>query len=386
MKKTAVLLAGLLLVTGTVFAESKLDISGTIGMDYDVIDTTSEEMFEDASEDKTDLAITATYTVDENTSVAFTLDSDDTEDDYSDYEDTIDMVIKQTRGDFEVSFDLMIDLASAASTTASDAGTEGINIKEDSDSTATYIKWNMPSGSSLTAYPMNMGMSVDASLLSDDDGQYLEMPGVVYAADGFYVGAGIDSAMEGTDYVMAMAVKAGFSTEMDGMSLAVDYSGNLMSEDVTSYDTDTGRASGSIAHAVMATVGMEIEGITLDLEAGLTTLRSEITLGGDKVGSGIGLAGTATMEMTEVMEAYLEAAYMTDGFYIDETTYDYGVARTETGGVLETSVGVNYTLAEGLVLTPELDFNVYGEDITTDSDGKATNSLMRVELTLAYSL
>ena len=107
MKRTATLVAGLLLVTGTVFAEGKLSADGTVIKAKSVVyNTVSDDAFNDDSNGDTDLILKLNYKIDDKTSVSLGYNTDD--DGNSDADTSGEVLVKRTEGKVEAQFDAAI--------------------------------------------------------------------------------------------------------------------------------------------------------------------------------------------------------------------------------------------------------------------------------------
>jgi hypothetical protein len=219
MKRTATLVAGLLLVTGTVFAaESKLDFSGSqIQAKTSLVNTQGEDVNAD-SDDNTTLILQAKYDFGNNTTATFKFDTD-SDDDH--YDDNLNIKLKTVQGKVEAQLDAGLSFNADATVSSS-----GIQLREELDSEDTYIKYNHTKDMAVTFFPYNMNLT-NGSMFDEDD-HHSEVPGLVLNYKNAYVGFGMDYI---TAKEAVTAVKAGFTAKTAKATLTAKYSGAFWDED-----------------------------------------------------------------------------------------------------------------------------------------------------------
>lgn len=380
MKRTATLLAGLLLVTGTVFAAEGLDFSGTVIKAQSILVNTNDSgNVNDDSNGDTDIVLKAKYNLDNNTTVTFKFDTDSEKDTY---DDNMNIMVKTVQGKVEAQFDAGLKLN--ANTTESSSG---IQFRENQDSSDTYIKYNHTKDMAVTFYPFNMGLSNGSNF--DEGDSFTQIPGVVATFGKAYVGAGMD-AITADDSVIA--VKAGYETTVAGATLKAKYSGAFWDDEkLTPGSTVVGTAGrlGLVVHDVNVQATYKVgKALTLTGEVGMETLVKDLytTADGEIIDSGFGLFVKGSYAMSSVMTPYVSFQHSTDGYLADGDMFDWNTALTETGGVSVLKAGADYKLTDKLVLNGEARLRNSGEkSVFTDKDGVADDSDFRISTSATFT-
>lgn len=413
MKRTATLVAGLLLVTGTVFAEGKLDFSGTVIKANTKLITTTDANVSDDSNGDTDAVLQLKYNLTDNTSATFKFDTDSEDDTY---DDDMEILLKTVQGKVEAQFDAGLKFKNEAyvyndanENGKQDSGelgnyvNNGVRFAEDQDSNKTYIKYNHTDKLAVTFYPFNMGLG-NGSVFDDSD-SYTEIPGLVLTAGNAYVGFGMESADVDTDSVAAgtqkesvMAVKAGYEMTSGDTKVALKYSGAFWDKDkLAQSDTSkpgayavgtnvlgTAGQLGPVVHDVNVHAELKLaEKFSVVAEAGINVLYDDIeayvpkdgAISSDKedVKTGYGVSVKGTYALSDKVAPYAQVKYTTDGFLAYGDMEDWNINNQDeilyTGGVLELIGGVDYKLTDKLTLTGEAKFQNAGEEMFSDEDG-----------------
>jgi len=362
MKRTATLLAGLLLVTGTVFAAGELDFSGTtIKAQTILLNTNADGNVNDDSNGDTDIVLKAKYNLSNNTTATFKFDTDSEDDTY---DDNMNIMVKTVQGKVEAQFDAGLDF----SNDVSGATTTSMKFVENQDSSDTYIKYNHTKDMAVTFYPFNMGLSNGSNF--DEGDSFTQIPGVVATFGKVYVGAGMDSVENnvGDDTESVLAIKAGYETTVAGATLKAKYSGAFWDDDkLTTGATVVGTAGrlGVVVHDVNVQATYKVgKALTLTGEVGMETLEKDAyTLGTEKVDSGFGLFVKGSYAMSSVMTPYVSFQHSTDGYIADGDMFDWNEAGTETGGVSVLKAGADYKLTDKLTLNGEARLRTSGEKL-----------------------
>ena len=412
MKRTATLVAGLLLVTGTVFAEGKLDFSGTVIKAKTKLIEKNYEAVNDDSNGDTDIILKVNYDLGNNTTATFKFDTDSEDDTY---DDNLNIMVKTVQGKVEAQFDAALELDGAESSS-------GIEFRENQDSSDTYIKYNHTDNMSVAFYPFNMGLGNGSEF--DEEDHYTEIPGVVLTSGKSYVGFGMDEVeylkKNGRNNYSSkidsvMAVKAGTSFETDKVKLSLKYSGVFMSSDIREngyYRSSTnivpgiqdrevkgaivgeksfvatGGNLGLITTDISAKAEVKLsEKFKLNAEVGMVTLADDLTLtsynenhsstGTSKEDSGFGVFVKGSYALTDAVTPYVKAKHSTDGFVAYGDMRDWNgvetkMEGTKTGGVTEVSLGTDYKLTEKLVLNGEFTYKTAGEYLFQDKTSDTT--------------
>lgn len=405
MKRTATLVAGLLLVTGTVFAEGKLDFSGTVIKAKTKLITTTDANVSDDSNGDTDAVLQLKYNLTDNTSATFKFDTDSEDDTY---DDDMEILLKTVQGKVEAQFDAGLSFKNEKAIPIYDpSGTQtgysaiinhGTRFAEDQDSSDTYIKYNHTDNMSVAFYPFNMGLGNGSEF--DETDSYTEIPGLVLTAGNAYVGFGMESADVDTDSVAAgtqkesvMAVKAGYEMTSGDTKVALKYSGAFWDKDKLEdsvYTNVLGTAGqlGPVVHDVNVHAELKLaEKFSVVAEAGINVLYDDIeayvpkngtlssTNGKEDIKTGYGVSVKGTYALSDKVAPYAQVKYTTDGFLAYGDMEDWNVNNQDkvlyTGGVLELIGGVDYKLTDKLTLTGEAKFQNAGEEMFSDEDGNA---------------
>ncbi|MBN1468183.1 MAG: hypothetical protein JXM74_01950 [Fusobacteriaceae bacterium] len=422
MKRTATLVAGLLLVTGTVFAEGKLDFSGTVIKANTKLIEKNYEAVNDDSNGDTDIILKVNYDLGNNTTATFKFDTDSEDDTY---DNNMNIMVKTVQGKVEAQFDAGLDF--------NDSSKGSVAFKENQDSSDTYIKYNYTDNMSVAFYPFNMGLKNGSEF--DKGDHYTEIPGVVLTSGKSYVGFGMDEVeylkKNGTDDYSSkidsvMAVKAGTTFETDKVKLSLKYSGVFFGDEIKNayYGTDanandnyedtevtraiigeksfvaTGGNLGLVTNDINAKAEVKVtDKIKVNAEVGMVTLADDLELtsynengtatGTSKEDSGFGLFVKGSYALSDVVTPYVKLKHSTDGFVAYGDMRDWnGVKNSLTGektdGVTEVSLGTDYKLTEKLVLNGEFTFKNAGNYIFEDKTSDTTK-YSKTNYTLAAS-
>lgn len=379
MKKASILLAGLLLVSGTTFGASELDFSGTQVKFKSVLVNSQGKGVNDDSNGDTDAIIQVKYKINDKTSASLRFNTDDLNNSTSD--NVAELLIKRVDGPIEAQFDIDMDFSS------------GINVKEDFDSNKTYIKWKQSDALTLGFYPFNMGMG--NGVIFDKTDAITEFPGVTANFGNTYVGVGYD-VLSNSDSVQALALKAGNKMTVAGLTLNTKYSGVFYDEDKVKTTATNGtmkdvRAGhdgtiGIISQEINVNANFKLtDKITLDAEGGINTLNKNFKVNNESEKSGIGFSAKASMKLTDSLTPYAQMKYGTDGYLVWGEIYDNNMAGKKTGGVTELIAGANYTLVKGLNLNAEGSLRTAGEKIYKDTKGIANKEKSALQISTAVS-
>ncbi len=419
MKRTATLVAGLLLVTGTVFAEGKLDFSGTVIKAKTKLIEKNYEAVNDDSNGDTDIILKVNYDLGNNTTATFKFDTDSEDDTY---DKNMNIMVKTVQGKVEAQFDAGLELDGAESSS-------GIEFRENQDSSDTYIKYNHTGYLAVTFYPFNMGLGNGSEF--DEEDHYTEIPGVVLTAGKSYVGFGMDEVeyykRDGFTFDQkidsVMAVKAGTSFETDKVKLSLKYSGVFFGDDLKDGYYISGKTS-TYERAIIGEKGLVATGgnlglittdisakaevkltdkVKLNAEVGMVTLADDLTLfsfdensnitGISEEDSGFGIFVKGSYALTDVATPYVKVKHSTDGFVAygdmrDWNRVENSLTGEKTDGVTEISLGTDYKLTEKLVLNGEFTFKNAGnyifEDKTSDT-GKYSKTNYTLEASATFT-
>lgn len=388
MKKASILLAGLLLVSGTTFAASELDFSGTQVKFKSVLVNSQGKGVNDDSNGDTDAVIQVKYKINDKTSASFKFNTDDDKVDASKpstMDTTAELLVKRVDGPLEAQFDIDMRFGT------------GLEIREDYDSSKTYIKWKQSDALTLGFYPFNMGLG--NGVIFDKTDAISEFPGVTASFGNTYVGLGYD-VLSNSDSVQALALKAGNKMTVAGITLNTKYSGVFYDEDkVNLYNADgtVKTSTGTVKAGLDGTIGIVSQDIslnanykltdkiTLDVEGGINTLNKNFKVNNEAEKSGIGFSAKATLKATESLSPYAQVKYGTDGYLVWGEIFDNNMANKKTGGVTELIAGANYTLVKGLILNAEGSLKTAGEKIYADTKETANQEKSALQISTAVS-
>lgn len=386
MKKTATLLAGLLLVSGTVFAAGELDFTGTQVKAKSVLINSQSKGVNDDSNGDTDAILLVKYKINDKTSASIKFNTDDTSNG-ADFDDNAELLVKRVDGALEAQYDLELDFSNKPN---SDTTQYAFQLKEDNDSNKTYIKWKKSDALTLGFYPFNMGM-VNGTMFDEDDA-LTEIPGIVATSGNSYLGLGYDTVDSSNNSVLAL--KAGHKLTVAGMTINAKYSGVFYDEDkiktlssnttMSSVTSGSGGTVGAVSQDINVNVNYKLsEKITLDAEAGLNILNKNYTIAGDKDTNGLGLTAKATMKFSEILTPYAQFKYSTDGYlaYGDMLTLN---KTKKSGGITEVILGADYALIKNLTLNAEATLQSAGEKVYIDKDAAAVKSALKLSTSVAY--
>lgn len=390
MKKSAILLAGLFLVSGTVFA-GDLDFSGTQVKVKTKLITTDTKSVNDDSNGDTDVILQMNYKIDDKTSASFKFNTDDNSDSASD--DVLAVKVKRVDGPIEAQFRTDLSFANSVSAVGDVIDFKSVSFKEvqDSrkDSAETYVKWNKSSDLSFTAYPFNMGMH--NGTMYDKDKQFTAVPGLVANYKTSYVGLGYDTLSDNKNTILG--IKAGYKLALGSATVNAKYSGIFYDEDkvvIGSAGAKVGNAAtiNKITQDVNVNINYKLNSkITLDAEAGYNKLNKNTTIQGSKDDTGYALTAKATIKMSDALAPYAQFKYSTDGYlaYGDMNDVNFVYSNLKTGGITEAIAGVNYTLTKGLVLNTEAKLKSAGEKIYKNTDAVSYKEKQAFQLTASVA-
>ena len=386
MKKTAILVAGLLLVSGATFAEGALDFTGTeIKAKTNLVDTATNPINDDSNGD-TDMILKLKYNIDAKTTATFEYNTDDND---NNSDDVAELILNRKDGKVEAQFDAALVLGANSTTTES-------FLMEDQASDKTFIKYNHTKDLAFTFYPFNMGLN--NGKVFDHADYHTDIPGVVLGYKNIYAGIGMD-AIEGTDESV-VALKTGATYKSAKSEFSAKYSGAFWDEDeltpglgvVATYGT-----LGYVAHDINFNLNYKAtKKFTLDTELGVNVLSDDYAVYNpengeiDDVSTGFGLSLKGTYAATAKSGVYGQFKYTTDGFFSYEDMADWNLdhivsgAAMETAGVFELIAGVDYKLTEKLVLNGEAKLQAAGNEIFADKDGDAQSSHFVLSTSASY--
>lgn len=386
MKKTAILVAGLLLVTGTTFAEGALDFTGTeIKAKTNLVDTATNPVNDDSNGD-TDMILKLKYNIDPKTTATFEYNTDDNTDDW---DDVAELILNRKDGKVEAQFDANILIGANDQTDVPFLG-------EDQTSDKTFIKYNHTKDLAFTFYPFNMGLN--NGKVFDNSDYHTDIPGVVLSYKNVYAGIGMD-AIEGTDESV-VALKTGATYKSAKTEFNAKYSGAFWDEDKLDPTSDyvaTAGVLGYIAHDINLNLNYKAtKKFTLDTEFGVNVLTDDYATYNpengdtDDVRTGFGLSLKGTYAATAKAGVYGQFKYTTDGYlaYGDMADWNLdnivGGAAMETAGVFELIGGVDYKLTDKLILNGEAKLQTAGNKIFEDKDGDSKNAHFVLSTSAAY--
>jgi hypothetical protein len=376
MKKTAVLLAGLLLVTGTVFAEGWELTGATVEGTLNVIDT-ENGMNMDSGDNNLSFEMAK-----EGDFGKLTFGADFDEGD--DAGTGIDVSYSKTEGDFTASYGASISFAEDNTVDGSDTG---VAFSSDADSD-TYLQWAVMGSEemTLTVYPFEVdGMSWDndtfesfaaLSYTAAADGTLTTtgtgLPGFAFAmdlAEDTTVTAKV--AIQDNDTSKNVTVLKGeVSTKVSGISL--DAFVGIVGE-----DSDANQES---VTAMGAKASMTMDALTIAGEFNTETYSDE--------DAAVGIYAKASLAMDE-MNGYTPTAYASFknlnemAVAVDEgdLTNSYGESYTEIEAGVKLAQGSFYVTPK--IVIESSDADAFGEE----EEGTAkTNTATRIGVTLGYSM
>lgn len=383
MKRTATLLAGLLLVTGTTFAAGTWSLEDTmIRVKTNLVDTGSGTVNDDSNED-TNLELQLNVQVDEKTKITLNYNTDDMEDTYgaNGSDNAAELIVNRKDRKIEAQFDAAVSFNGK-----DDEGNDAPFLFEDQTSYKTYLKLNFTKDIGVSLYPFNMGLA--NGVVFDEDKGHTEIPGLVLQAKKGYVGIGMD-AVDSQNNIMAL--KAGYSFDALNGKIDLKYSGSFWDSDEIDRSTaEVGTAGrvGYITHDINAHGEFKTaRNVTLVAEAGINML-PEKTLhdaDGEEIKSAFGLSVKGTFDVTREVSPYVQVKYTTDGFLAYEDMYEANIEEDIiTGGVLELIGGVDYYFQDNVILNGEIKVMNAGEKVFVDNDGGYTSSALVLSAGAAY--
>ncbi|MBN1470029.1 MAG: hypothetical protein JXM74_01455 [Fusobacteriaceae bacterium] len=383
MKRTATLLAGLLLVTGTTFAAGTWSLEDTmIRVKTNLVDTGEGTVNDDSNED-TDLELQFNVQIDDKTKITLNYNTDDVKD--SNYVDGSDnaaeLLIYRKDRKIEAQFDAAVSFNGK-----DDKGNNADFIFEDQTSYKTYLKLNFTKDVGVSLYPFNMGLA--NGVVFDEDKGHTEIPGLVLQTKKGYIGIGMD-AVDSENNIMAL--KAGYSFDAYNGKIDLKYSGAFWDSDEINRSTAVVGTAGRIGYI---THDINVHGefrpaknVNLIAEAGINML-PEKTLydaDGEEIKSAFGLSVKGTFDVTREVSPYVQVKYTTDGFLAYEDMYKINIDKnTETSGLLELIGGVDYYFQDNVILNGEIKIMNAGEKVFIDNDGGYTSSALVLSAGAAY--
>jgi hypothetical protein len=352
MKKTAVLLAGLLLVSGTVFAEG-WDVSrANMEASFNVLDSVNGM---NVSNGDTDLNVKLSKELKEGVSAFIEIEADEADEATP---NAIATGINVSEGDFTVQIkgELAVDPAEGSDFNA--GNTDG-----------TYVKWNV------------MG-SENAVLGLHPWGVNTEWDNDTFEAFRFNNGANMEE--EGA---VTYALTVNETTSATATWVVIDAA---MGENANAFKVEGSTKAGEIAIDAYFGMVAEVEGVTTDQTAmGVyaTMPMGSLTLSGEfntetiaDADAKVGMFAKAALAMAE-MNGYGRTAYASFKSLNDIVAANGGGASTEMEAGLELTQG-SFTVTPKVVMVTDED-KVFGEDEGAIGDADSTTT---VGLTIGYSL
>lgn len=393
MKKALVLVAGLFLASGTIFAEGKIDFSGT-SVRYQQLISNSEyhNQRQNDSNWGTDAVLNLNYKIDDKNflNLKYSTDDDD-EFDEAGGDSVGSLILKRVDGQIEAQFETEISISG-----------EEKDIQEKYNSINTYVKYNVKNDLFLTAYPYNMGTTV-GSWFGDSDNAS-EIGGIVVTKGKLNVGLGFDQTNGFSGKEIVTALKADYSFNLGGIYLKTQYSGvffdeNNLSPFYTWEDKDypnnemlvkeKNRLGVITQQADIYAYKKVGDKLALMGELAYNKLvENSLKLGDEFIDSGAAAMFRAEYNATEKLKPYVQVKYITDGFLnywrqkeynvegktsgkdkylVEKTTINgkdiYSLKGVKTGGTTEYILGAEYKLRNDLVATLEGQIVQAGEKI-----------------------
>ncbi len=380
MKKKIAVLAGVLLVSGTVFGESKLDISGSSVMFKQLIKNseTGNQMYQD-SDWGTVAKLKLQYQIDSSNqvSIEYLTDESDKKD------DAAKVLLKRTDGPLE-----------AQVATELNFGKDSEGFKEVPVTKDTYIKYNMENGYAVTVYPLDMGTNTGGWFGDSDNST--QIPGVVLSKGNFLVGLGVDQIgwpMKSgvTEKENVVALKTEYGKSIGGVWIKAQYSGVFYDSDklTVANNNDSNNKLGTKNEAKLGIVNQQANvslykkmdsGLILQAEGGINILeKNALKLGDEYINQGVAGMFRVAYEKGKVTP-YAQTKYITDGFLNywrqdDKNTptdnkYNDG---KKTGGTTEFVLGADYKIMNNFVFNVEGQYVQAGEKIFYDSTLSGAN-------------
>jgi hypothetical protein len=401
MRKLATLLAGILMVCGVYAAEvtteaavavkpveqvkateevkpsSSWDFSGT---NVEYIHTLSDSQTKTVyGGDDIDLILKVKKNIDADTWISAKYDTDD-----SDPDTKIEILANRKLGKYlEVQVDL--DLI-----TSNDEG--GIELKEDRDSTKSFIKYMATDKLTLKFAPFDMDLGMGTELATDTQPVIPGVQADYTLSDAFSIYAGIGSRSvdrDGKDAVTAIGFKAGFGyTPSENFSLSGALStANEPDKDLELEETvSPGKTAANLTLAYKAgKIGLDVEGAFVAMnKAGVlieATDTDPAVMAMDK--SGTGLYAKLSYDLGNTMKNVATVPYVSlknysEYFYFDD---DASFQNVDHGGVTIAALGVDLTTSRGLTITPEIEFGSAKNKVFGD---KKTATLVTTTVALEF--
>lgn len=372
MKRTATLVAGLLLVTGTVFAGT-IDLSGTSIKFSSNVFSTQGYNFDGGNDGDTDGVLKLNYTIDPTTTVSFKYETDST------FDDGMSVIMNKKVGAVEGQW---------AGVLGSKGAQQQFGLLEDKNSD-TYIKWTKSPALSLTFFPYAFNMN--NGTLFDDDGHHSKVPGIVANFKNGYVGAGIDAV---TAEKQVVGLKAGYTVKAGALSVTAKYSGVFFDKDVVGQSSLVGPGDATIKEItqdVNVYAEMTQGKLTFKGEVGYNQLvKDTYKYAGtnDYVNNGFGAIAKVIYQASPVLSPYALVKHRTDGFLagdIETTALGATTAAVKKGGITTGVIGADYKLTPQLNFNAEAELNVAGEKIYADSKGASGKEKTAASLNLSVS-
>jgi hypothetical protein len=360
MKKTAVLLAGLLLVTGTVFAEGWSITDANVEGSFYIVDTQNGMNMTNGD---VDLEVESSKDLGDGKSAFIELNFDENT------ESDIDFGFEVTEGDFFASIGAQLALTDADSDgDNSDAAALELKTK---DGDSTYLGWYVMGNQDmkLTVYPYEIAdMSWDndtwESFTEINDGGFALAMTLAEDTTATFKWAVKDN----TTSANVNAFKGELSTKVSGISLDA-YLGL-----VPEVDEDTTKQDGITAMGVYAT--MTMDALTLKGEFNTSTT-------GD-ADAAVGLFAKAALALDE-MNGYATTAYasfknLNEQALVADGNSSYGETYTEIEAGVELSQG-SFTVKPKIVMGTA-DAKAFSVDNDTDKEKAFT----KIGVTFGYDM
>lgn len=384
MKKTLILLAGMALACNVIFAEEvkteenaletvKKAVTST-GWDFSDSNVEFEAKLYDSSMDSqemgtdSDLILKVKKQLDENTWISFKYDTDD-----SNPDDVVEFLANRRFNEYleaQLDLNILVD--------------DGLSIEEDDDSDKVWIKYYPNDKYTIKFSPYDIGMEAGDEFETDG---FQVSPGVqldtkLSDTTTFIVGIGANSVHElgGDDYTN-WGYKLGMEYAADTMNVVAYLTGDTQDED----DIDPAEAS-------TYNMALNIDGdktfgkVAVDFEFAYQDLNKSGATGLDESDFAVYLKGSydmGSMGSTSVAP-YLAYKMVGEYMHFDDTDYSATIDASDVaghGGLNSVELGVDFGLKGGLTITPNLEFITTDNEIFTDADGDADDSLIVLAVT-----
>jgi hypothetical protein len=364
MKKTAVLLAGLLLVTGTVFAEgwevSKANIEGT----FDLIDTQEGSGF---SNGDIDLDLKWSKEVKEGLTYSATIEANESG------ADSIAVGAEIAEGDFTAAIAMDYNPGLSA---------DGFNVDAGD---GNYIGWNVMGMEelNLAMYPYDVaGWDWDEdTFVVDTDGNIPGIKATYKLAEETTVKFLYGTA-DNDNLVNDTYMRADLSTKVSGISL--DAYSLIKAEKAKNDDTNESKEDGAMALGAKASIG--IEALTISGELNTVAYKGTDDKGKAEDQMAMGLFAKAEYSMGD-MNGYATTPYAS---FKNLNEYVSNVDSDATDDYTKIEAGVK--LVQGsFTVTPKLIMEstkakTFTEELKSAGANDKVKSATRIALTFGYSM